>query len=871
MEQMQARSSYLFVNTDLTEVGSVVSPDLSVFLERHKLKLDLPILRAVSSPWDEFIKQQAQGLIVGLSRGWVSWWQLQLIKKVLSAGKDVWLYWPGEEAIERVDTARVRSLLRHWAVIRGWKKIESLRGRGTSHEQANENPETDALQDCLKELPDLYEHAQPHDFPFSIAPGDNARIAGIGFYLRTDFWAPITSGGSYGHTCYVAKELANVTEHFRCLMPHPYTLLDELGLAQVVMDVPCQDSNETSLIRANRHYYEIIKEEFSHSKPAYVYERLCLGNFVGAKLSQEFGIPYIVEYNGSEISMMRSFGNGRYAHEEEFLRIEDIAFKQATIISVVSAPIKDELVQRNVPSEKIVVNPNGVDLAAYSPGTMEETLALRSELGWSATDRVVGFTGTFGGWHGIPILAEALPRICQQSPDVKFLLIGDGNYKHLVDEQITQHALQSFVHSLGRTTQQEGAKWLRACDIFVSPHNSHMVDSKFFGSPTKIFEYMAMGRGIVASDLEQIGEVLSPALRATDLLHTNQAIAGERSILCQPGSVEEFVHAVTWLLDHPSIGQALGGNAREAAGQFFSWRRHVERLWEFIIKANFTKQSQQTNALLPKEHLSTLSDPYKQQTQQQWDNDPCGSHYAKQADPHTIEWFQEVEDYRYKEYAPWMQEVMEFSQHPGERVLEVGGGMGTDLSQFARHGALVTDLDLSLGHLNLAKDNFSCRGLRGDFLHGDAEVFPFKDESFHVVYSNGVIHHTPNTHRVVQEIFRVLKPGGKAIVMVYAEPSLHYWVELVWKLGVRQQLLEGFSMGEVLSRHVEISDHGAKPLVKVYSKSQLRAIFKEFSHIEICQRQLIQAELPPQLQWISLHVAGKMMGWNFIIKASKAA
>ena len=271
------------------------------------------------------------------------------------------------------------------------------------------------------------------------------------------------------------------------------------------------------------------------------------------------------------------------------------------------------------------------------------------------------------------------------------------------------------------------------------------------------------------------------------------------------------------------------------------------------------------------EQALALQDGYKQQTQQQWDNDPCGSHYVTEANQHTIEWFQEAESYRYKVYAPWMQEVMEFSQHPRERVLEVGGGMGTDLSQFAHHGALVTDLDLSRGHLNLARENFSLRGLSGNFLHADAETFPFKDKSFDVVYSNGVIHHTPNTHDVVQEIYRVLKPSGKAIVMVYAETSLHYWVELVWKLGVRQQMLEGYSMGEVLSRHVEISEHGAKPLVKVYSKSQLRDLFKLFSRIKIYQRQLIQEEIPPKLQWIPLEVAGKIMGWNYIIKASKAA
>src|SRR5205807_184641 len=104
---------------------------------------------------------------------------------------------------------------------------------------------------------------------------------------------------------------------------------------------------------------------------------------------------------------------------------------------------------------------------------------------------------------------------------------------------------------------------------------------------------------------------------------------------------------------------------------------------------------------------------YKTETQQQWNNDPCGSHYVKEATPHTLDWFLEAESYRYGDYAPWMPELMEFAQHRGERVLEIGGGMGTDLAQFARHGAIVTDIDLSAGHLALAQENFKLRGLQG--------------------------------------------------------------------------------------------------------------------------------------------------------------
>ena len=262
-------------------------------------------------------------------------------------------------------------------------------------------------------------------------------------------------------------------------------------------------------------------------------------------------------------------------------------------------------------------------------------------------------------------------------------------------------------------------------------------------------------------------------------------------------------------------------------------------------------------------------DDYKDAVQDQWDSNPCGSHYAKDVPRHTLDWFLEIERYRYEEYAPWMYEAMEFSRHHGERVLEIGGGIGTDHAQFAKHGAITTDIDLSSGHLALAQENFKLRGLKGTFVHHDAEKLPFPDATFDVVYSNGVIHHTPNTQRVVDEIYRVLKPGGKAIVMVYAENSLHYWRNLVTVLGLRQHLLETFSIGEIMSRHVELTENDARPLVKVYTKQRLQKLFARYGKTSIVQRQMIAAEVPHLLCWVPLPLLGRLMGWNLIIKAQK--
>jgi len=302
----------------------------------------------------------------------------------------------------------------------------------------------------------------------------------------------------------------------------------------------------------------------------------------------------------------------------------------------------------------------------------------------------------------------------------------------------------------------------------------------------------------------------------------------------------------------------LGRNARQAIVDHYSWYHHVERLWTFA-------------AALPRDSAVrevVTGDAYKEQVQNQWNNNPVGSETARSAQVHTLAWFEEVERYRYQVFAPWMPSVMEFAGQNGKQVLEVGGGLGTDLAQFAKNGALVTDVDLSAGHLQMAQDNFRLRGLNGRFVHHDAESLPFDDDTFDLVYSNGVIHHTPNTARMVREMWRVLKPGGRAIVMVYAENSLLYWRNLVWQGGLKNGDLATRSMGDIMSRTVERGGNDARPLVKVYTRARLRALFRDFTDLEIVQRQ-ISPELVPRPLRRLMPTVERLAGWNLIIKARK--
>jgi glycosyltransferase involved in cell wall biosynthesis/ubiquinone/menaquinone biosynthesis C-methylase UbiE len=851
--------SCLYVAPNLGAVAVVSEPGLGDTTERHRFDIRLGPLNTCLDPLEQLMaRPDLLGAMIGMERGWPGGSHLRFAKSVLARGKRVWLHYPAEGAIECLDVEAIRTYWQLWLLATAHRVRQRITGVVTPQEPV---VVSDVAEECEAALRKLGADTRPA----AMAPLADGRVRGTGLYLRTDYWNQITSGGSYGHTCYVARELAAASDGMVCLMGSHYALVDEFGLTQVVMPKASASAAELPILAANWHYLPLVKFACQLLRPAYIYERLCLGNFVGAMVSRELGIPYILEYNGSEVSMNKSFNGTNLRYEELFVRAEEVAFKQATMISVVSKVIKESLVKRGIDPAKILVNPNGADTDAYQPASREEKAAIRRSIGFHESDRVVGFTGTFGGWHGIDVLAEAVPSICAADERIKFLLIGDGSHKAIVDRAVSEHHLESRVYSAGRVPQQEGARLLKACDVFVSPHSSHMHDSKFFGSPTKLFEYMAVGEGIVASDLEQLGEVLSPALRPADLSSPSVRVTDQRAVLCQPGNVAEFTAGVIALAQRPDVAQALGRNARQSVIDQFSWHQHVAQTLSF--GAGLTDDMLNPPSIV-RDRVST-GDAYKEEVQDQWNENPVGTQYAKTTTPYSLAWFREIEAHRYGVYAPWMPEVMEFDQHANEDVLEIGAGVGTDLSQFAKHGARVTDLDLSAGHLEHAKLNFSLRGLTGRFVHHDAEALPFDDNSFDVVYSNGVLHHTPHTHRVVDEIHRVLRPGGKAIIMMYATYSLHYWWFLVYKLGLEKAMLQHWSIGEIMSRRVEMTQNDARPLVKVYSASRLKRMFAKFEDRRVYKRQLMRDELPESLRWLPLAAAGRWMGWNVIIKARK--
>jgi len=198
-----------------------------------------------------------------------------------------------------------------------------------------------------------------------------------------------------------------------------------------------------------------------------------------------------------------------------------------------------------------------------------------------------------------------------------------------------------------------------------------------------------------------------------------------------------------------------------------------------------------------------------------WEAAPCGTReVARSADERA--YFTELERVRY-EREPFIADFARFESTRGRRVLEVGVGAGTDFLRFVRCGAEAHGVDLTEAGVQMVRRRLELEGLRAEVRQSDAEQLPFPDASFDVVYSWGVIHHTPDTARAARQMLRVLAPGGRLCVMLYHRFSL---VALQAYIRYGLMRLEPFRpIDAILAAHVE------SPGTKAYSPNEAAALF----------------------------------------------
>lgn len=396
------------------------------------------------------------------------------------------------------------------------------------------------------------------------ASASRARELRSVLYIRPSVGVPSPVGGSVTHSHEVIRALRDEGIHVDAVTtdaaiaeaaredPEPPCRWRLAAIPRVLKALPASTGfgGDVALMRAALRAAQLSDV---------IYQRHARFSLVGALLARAARKPLFLEYNGSEEFM------GRYwtptPLKGQLAACERAAVGAAARIFVVSEIDREDLISRGVDPGRIILNPNGVAVERFAKGGGAE---VRAKLRVSQTDLLVGFVGTFGPWHGASILARAFAAVAPELPEARLLLVGNGPELEMTRRQLAVSGVEKQAIFAGKVASNDVPAYLDACDVLVSPHVPLPDGVEFFGSPTKLFEYMAAGKGIIASDLGQIGEVLQH---------------GQTAWLVPPGDEKALSSALHALAAAPRLREELGARARRRAAEH-TWRKNARRIVE---------------------------------------------------------------------------------------------------------------------------------------------------------------------------------------------------------------------------------------------------------------------------------------------------
>jgi SAM-dependent methyltransferase len=220
-------------------------------------------------------------------------------------------------------------------------------------------------------------------------------------------------------------------------------------------------------------------------------------------------------------------------------------------------------------------------------------------------------------------------------------------------------------------------------------------------------------------------------------------------------------------------------------------------------------------------------------------------------EPYSLQWFLDIEAKRHGRQGRWIPRLLEFAKHSGDTLLGLGHGLGTDWLQYARNGASVVVCSPSSTQLALVRRNFELRGLPGRFLHAAPAALPLESASIDVACLSGLLEVVPEPAAVIEEVYRVLKPGGKVLAVTPARYDVNFWYRVC------------FFWQRWLPR-------AATPAgTTCFSGRRLRRLFGRFAEHRVYKRHLRRSEVPHLWRWLPLPLLERLMGRVLVVKAFK--
>jgi SAM-dependent methyltransferase len=223
-------------------------------------------------------------------------------------------------------------------------------------------------------------------------------------------------------------------------------------------------------------------------------------------------------------------------------------------------------------------------------------------------------------------------------------------------------------------------------------------------------------------------------------------------------------------------------------------------------------------------------------------------------EPYSLQWFLDIENQRHSKHGRWIPKLLEFAKHANEKLLGLGHGLGTDWVQYAQNGAAVIVCSPAMQQLELVRRNFELRQLPGQFVHAEPTCLPLEPSSIDVVCISSLHHGIDEPEKVVEEVYRVLKPGGKVLAVTPAYYDVDYWVRTLhfWNRWC-------------------CPNRGKNPLrcKRRLSGSQVKQLFHRFTELHVRKRQLRRQEVPHAWRWIPLPILARLMGRVLVLKAFK--